>query len=252
MNGTPSDRTAIVTGAAQGVGAGIARALHAAGHPLLLCDINGAAAQSLADQMAADGGAPVRAFQVDVRNKAEVQAMVTAAISWQGNVSVLVNNAARTVAREFMDIEPAEWDDLLAVNLRSVLFGCQAVFPHMRDRGWGRIMNLSSVAGLRGGPQVQGAHYATSKAGIIGLGRYLAYEMAPYGIAVNTLAPGPIQTEQTALAPPDKLAAVSKTIPLGRLGTVSEVGGLAVYLASDEGGFVVGATLDVNGGIVMR
>ena len=245
-------RTAIVTGAAQGVGAGIARALHDAGHRVLIADINGDAAALLADTISAEGGAPVRAARVDVRIKAEVDAMVADAIAWSGDASILVNNAARTQARDFLEITADEWDDVIATNLRSMLFACQAAVPHMKQKRWGRIINVSSVAGQRGGPQVQGVHYASSKAGIIGMSRYLAYELAPHGIAVNTLAPGPILTAQTALAPPEKLAAVSAAIPLGRFGDVAEVGALAAYLASDAGGFVIGATLDVNGGIVMR
>src|SRR5262249_27262070 len=115
-----------------------------------------------------------------------------------------------------------------------------------------RIVNLASVAGQRGGPQVQGPHYASSKAGIIGLTRYIAHEVAKHGICVNAVAPGPILTEQTALAPPDKLAMVSASLPLGRLGRVEEVGELIAYLVSDAGGFTVGATFDVNGGLLMR
>jgi 3-oxoacyl-[acyl-carrier protein] reductase len=252
MNSTHSKRTAIVTGAAQGLGAGIARSLHRAGYPLLLADINLAGAQAVADKLAKEGEAPVRAIAVDVRHKDQVEAMAAAAVEWQGNVSILINNAGRTQARDFMAVTPEEWDDVLTTNLRSVMFGCQAVFPYMRTQGWGRIVNLASVAGQRGGPQVQGPHYASSKAGIIGLTRYLAYEVAKHGISINAVAPGPILTEQTALAPPDKLALVSASVPLGRLGQLDEVGELVNYLVSDAGGFAIGATFDVNGGLLMR
>lgn len=252
MTNSIAQRTAIVTGAAQGIGAGIARSLHRAGYPVVLADLNLAGAQKLAEELKKEGDAPLLPVAVDVRRKEQIEAMVAAAVEWRGNVSILVNNAARTQARDFMEVTPEEWDDVMATNLRSVLFACQAAVPHMRKQGWGRIVNLSSLAGQRGGPQVQGPHYACSKAGIIELTRYLAFDVAKYGISVNAIAPGPILTEQTALAPPDKLALVSQSVPLGRLGRVDEIGELVNYLVSDAGGFAVGATFDINGGLLMR
>jgi 3-oxoacyl-[acyl-carrier protein] reductase len=122
----------------------------------------------------------------------------------------------------------------------------------MSERGFGRILNLTSIAGLRGGPAVQGIHYIASKAGIVGITRYLAYELGPSGVTVNAIAPGPTLTPQTAAAPPEKLEAVRAQVPARRLGTVEEVAAVAVFLASDAAGFVNGAVIDVNGGLLMR
>lgn len=243
---------ALVTGAGQGLGAGIAAALHRAGHPVAIVDIDADRAKRTLERISAAGGAPATAIAADVRDPGSVRSAVDTCESTLGPVGVLVNNAALTRAVPFMELSVDEWDEVLAVNLRSVLLCSQAVVPAMRRQGWGRIINLTSVAGQRGGPQVQGPHYASSKAGIIGLTRYLGYELAPEGITVNAVAPGPIETEQTKAAPPEKLRAVASQIPVGRLGDPEEVGELVVYMASASAGFMVGATVDFNGGLVMR
>ena len=241
-------KTAFITGAAQGLGAAIARALHGAGHRVVLADLN----PDKAALIAASLGPNALALPLDVRTKPSFAAAIHATESHFGPIDILVNNAARTQARDFFSMAPDEWDDVLNTNLRSVVFGCQLTAQGMMDRGWGRILNLASIAGQRGGPQVQGAHYAASKAGIIGLTRYLAQQFAPFGVTVNTIAPGTILTEQTALAPPDKVALVVGQIPLKRIGQAHEVGDLAAFLASDRAAFITGTTTDINGGVLMR
>ncbi len=236
-------RTALVTGAAQGLGLAIARALHAAGHSVTMADINLEKAEAAAATLPG-----ARAIPLDVRRKDGF----AGALATIGPVDILVNNAARTQARDLYEITAEEWDDVLATNLRSILFATQTFAPSMTAAKWGRILNLASIAGQRGGPQVQGAHYAASKAGIIGLTRYLAHGLAPHGITVNTIAPGTILTEQTALAPPEKVALVVGQIPLGRIGQAEEVGALAAFLASDDAAFITGTTQDINGGVLMR
>ncbi len=236
-------RTALVTGAAQGLGLAIASALHDAGHSVTIGDLNIDKAEAAAATMPG-----VLALPLDVRHKDSFAAV----LATTGPIDILVNNAARTQARDLFDIEAEEWDDVLATNLRSILFATQVFAPGMIAAKWGRILNLASIAGQRGGPQVQGAHYAASKAGIIGLTRYLAHQMAPHGITVNTIAPGTILTEQTALAPPEKVALVVGQIPLGRIGQAKEVGHLAAFLASDNAAFINGTTQDINGGVLMR
>jgi 3-oxoacyl-[acyl-carrier protein] reductase len=242
-------RTAFVTGSAQGLGAAIGKSLLSSGYRVAFADINVEKARLALDGVALDQAAPI---QVDVRSKSSILAAVDECTSVLGPIDILVNNAALTVSRDFFEISVEEWDEVIAVNLRSVVLTAQATARGMIERGWGRIINMTSLSGQRGGPQVQGIHYSSSKAGIIGITRYLAHQLAPSNITVNAISPGPILTEQTALAPKEKLAAVAGQIPMGRLGRADEVGALASYLASDEAGFVTGMTLDINGGLLMR
>jgi 3-oxoacyl-[acyl-carrier protein] reductase len=185
--------------------------------------------------------------ECDVRSKESLREVFDEA----GEVDVMVNNAARTVSRPFWEIEQDEWDDVLAVNLRGVFFGCQLAGEHMRERGRGRIINLSSLAGQQGGA-VAGAHYAASKAGIIVLTKIVAQELAPHGVTVNAIAPAAVRTPVMDELPADRLEAVRQRIPVGRFGEAEEVGALAAFLASDEAAYITGATVDVNGGLFMR
>jgi 3-oxoacyl-[acyl-carrier protein] reductase len=234
-------RTAIVTGAAQGLGAAIARRLAADGDRVLVADVNLEGAEAVAAEI---GG---HAVEHDVRSLASWERLVVAA----GPVDVLVNNAARTEFRSFWEIEVEEWDDVLATNLRGTYLGCRVVGAQMRDRGSGRIVNLASVAGQRGA-SATGVHYATSKAAIVALTRHAATELAPSGVTVNAVAPAAIDGPQVAAVPPEKLEAMLRTIPLGRVGRPEEVAAVVAFLASDAAGFVTGATWDVNGGMLMR
>ncbi|MBI3709199.1 MAG: SDR family oxidoreductase [Proteobacteria bacterium] len=244
-----TDRTAFVTGAAQGLGAAIARALYSEGCRVALTDISPAVHDTA--RALDPGGTKVRALQLDVRDRDAFASCFADAVATFGGVDIMVNNAARTVARSLWDITPAEWDDVLAVNLRGVFFGCQIAGRHMRDRRRGRIINLSSIAGQQGS-LVNGAHYSASKAGILVLTKIFAQELAPYGVTVNTLAPAAIRTPALAASPPDKIEEIRRTMPVGRLGEPEDVAAAAVYLASDAAGFVTGATLDLNGGRFMR
>jgi 3-oxoacyl-[acyl-carrier protein] reductase len=166
-------------------------------------------------------------------------------------VDAWVNNAARTVAQPFLEIDPDEWDDVLATNLRGTYFGCRVAGIHMCERRSGRIVNLASVAG-QWGRSLTGAHYAASKAGIVAVTRNAATAFADAGVTVNAIAPAAIEGPAAAAMPPDKLAAYVDEIPVGRLGRPEEVAALAVFLASPEAAFTTGATYDVNGGILMR
>jgi 3-oxoacyl-[acyl-carrier protein] reductase len=200
-----------------------------------------------AERVAASLGERARAVECDVRSK-ESQRRV---IEDTGDVDVMVNNAARTVSRPFWEIPQDEWDDVLAVNLRGVFFGCQLAGERMRERGHGRIINLASLAGQQGGT-VAGAHYAASKAGIIVLTKIVAQELAPYGVTVNAIAPAAVRTPVMDQMPADRLEAVRERIPVGRFGEAEEVGALAAFLASEAAGYITGATFDVNGGLFMR
>jgi 3-oxoacyl-[acyl-carrier protein] reductase len=209
----------------------------------VLADVNVEGAEAVARSL----GDRARAVECDVRSKESLRRVVGDVDA----VDVMVNNAARTVARPFWEIEEDEWDDVLAVNLRGVFFGCQLAGERMRERGRGRIINLASLAGQQGGA-VAGAHYAASKAGIIVLTKMVAQELAPHGVTVNAIAPAAVRTPVMDAMPADRLEAVRQRIPVGRFGEAEEVGALAAFLASDEAGYITGATLDVNGGLFMR
>ena len=245
-------RVACVTGAAQGLGAAIARAFVARGDLVVLGDANEQAVAATARELDPSGerAIPLRA---DVRERADVERLVGEAIARGGRLDVMVNNAARTPIVSFWDITTEEWDDVLAVNLRGVFHGCQIAGAHMCERGGGggRIVNLASVAGQHG-RGVTGAHYAASKAGIVGLTRLLATELAPSGVTVNAVAPAAIDGPAAATVPPDRLAAMKAMIPVRRLGRPEEVADLVAFLTSQEAGFITGATYDVNGGLLMR
>jgi 3-oxoacyl-[acyl-carrier protein] reductase len=241
----------VVTGAAQGLGASIARALHERGDVVVLADENDDLNRETAAALDPAGEHAV-AVALDVRDLAAMQAVADFAVERFGRVDVWVNNAARTVICEFWEITPEEWDDVLAVNLRGVFFGCRVAGEHMRARGeGGRIVNLASVAGQHG-RGVSGAHYATSKAGIVGLTRVVAQALAQYRVTVNAIAPAAIEGPSVAALTPDRLEVVTSAIPVGRLGRPEEVAALVAFLTSSDAGYITGATYDINGGMLMR
>jgi 3-oxoacyl-[acyl-carrier protein] reductase len=233
-------RTAVVTGAAQGLGEAIARALHARGAHVVVADVNAEGAAAVADSL----GMRAEAVACDVRSR---DAM---AVLLDRDLDILVNNAARTVPRSLWELEEDEWDDVLATNLRSVFFGCQLAGSRLRERGWGRIVNLASISGQQ--PGAMGAHYAASKAGIVIVTKMFAAELAPAGVTVNAVAPAAVRTPAFDVLPPERLEALRERIPVGRFGEPEEVGELVAFLCSDAAAYVTGTTVDVNGGLLMR
>jgi 3-oxoacyl-[acyl-carrier protein] reductase len=232
---------AIVTGAGRGIGEAIARRLHADGNEDALTDIDHESVERVASELGA------RAIEHDVRELESWERLV----EQLDDVHVLVNNAARTEFRSFFEIDLDEWDEVLATNLRGVYLGCRVVGALLRDRGAGRIVNLASDAAFAasGG---SGAHYAASKAGVVAVTRRAATELAPYGVTVNAVAPAAIDGPLAQEVLRDRLAEKLSAIPVGRLGRPEEVAALVSFLASDDAGYITGATLDINGGVLMR
>lgn len=243
-------RVAVVTGPGRGLGEAIAARLVSDGYRVVYADVDeaaGAAAAGAADP----GGDSTLAVATDVRELASVEACLAAAVARFGGVDAWINNAALTKATPFFEIDPDEWDAVLTTNLRGAYFGCRVAGRHMQERGAGRIINLASMAG-QWGRSITGVHYAASKAGIVALTRFAATALAPYGVTVNAVAPGPIDGPSVAAMPSELVAAYVKQIPLERLGRPEEVAALVAFLASDASGFATGATYDLNGGMLMR
>lgn len=239
---------ALVTGGAGGLGAAIARALHRAGFRVAIGDLDLDLATALADELGEDA----LAIGLDVRSEDSFAAALSAIGDRWGAAQVLVNNAVITVARPVLDIPPDEFDAVMAVNLRGTFIGSQVFGRHFRDRGYGRIVNIASLAGQNGGTAT-GAHYAASKGGILTLTKVFARDLAPHGVTVNAIAPGPLDLPSVrALVPVDRLDAIVAGIPAGSLGDPAFVADMAVMLASRAASFVTGATWDVNGGLMMR
>jgi NAD(P)-dependent dehydrogenase (short-subunit alcohol dehydrogenase family) len=190
-------------------------------------------------------------IQLDVSDINGIKSAINEVLNKWGRIDILVNNAGIRFETPIEEINEEEWDQVLSVNLKSTFFFSQAVIPAMKERGWGRIINMSSIGG-QAGPLTSGAHYSASKAGQIALSKVYARSLAPYGITVNTVAPAAIRTPEMDKMDPAKLAQMVETIPLRRVGEPREVSDLVSYLASESGGFTTGATFDINGGRLMR
>jgi len=242
---------ALVTGAAQGLGNHIAARLHAAGYRIVLSDISLADAEAAARALDA-GGETVMPLALDVARRTDFEVALAAALERWGGLQVLINNAAVTRATPVMEISSAEFAEVVNVNLGGTFAGCQVMGSYMADQGYGRIINMASLAGQNGGTST-GAHYAASKGGIITLTKVFAKELAGRGVTVNAIAPGPIDSPMVeALVPRERLPGLLQAIPAGQLGDADFIGDLVVQLARPEAYFTTGATLDINGGLFMR
>ena len=240
-----TDKKALVTGATGGLGGAIARALHAQGAIVTLSGTRRAALDELAGQL----GSRVHVIACNLADKAEVEALVPEAEKAMGGLDILVNNAGVTRDNLFMRMKDAEWDDVLAINLTSAFRLSRAVLRGMMKRRYGRIIGITSVVGVTGNPG-QG-NYAASKAGMIGMSKALAAEVASRNITVNCVAPGFIESPMTEALNEKQKEAILASVPAGRLGMGADVAAACVYLASVEAAYVTGQTLHVNGGMAM-
>ncbi|MCR4420802.1 MAG: SDR family NAD(P)-dependent oxidoreductase [Clostridia bacterium] len=250
------NRVAIVTGAARGIGKAIARRFAEEGGAVALVDLQDQEAQAAAAELAGRGHRAL-AMRCDVSDSRQVKEMVGTVLREFGQIDILVNNAAfGPPSRRFAEIPEEEWDKTIAVNLKGVFLTCQAVLPHMQERGYGKIINISS--GNAVAPALPMAHYAASKAGVLGLTNDIALEYAPYGICINAILPGPVRTELwDCNIPPgvdkdDFFRELGQVVPMKRVGMPEDIASVALFLASDLSSFVTAGQIHVGGGLPLR
>ena len=238
-------KRALVTGASGGIGGAVARALHGAGAEVALSGTREAPLRELADEL----GARAHVVTANLSDAASVEALPKAAAAAMGGVDILVNNAGITRDNLFMRMSDDEWSQVIEVNLTSAFRLSRAVLRGMMKARWGRIVQITSVVGATGNPG-QG-NYAAAKAGLVGMSKSLAAEVASRGVTVNCIAPGFIATAMTDSLSDEQKGRILGAIPAGRMGTPEEIAAAALYLSSPEAGYVTGATLHVNGGMAM-
>lgn len=238
-------KRALVTGASGGIGGDTARALHAQGASVTL---SGTRAEKL-EELKAELGDRAYVATCNLMDSADVDGLPAKAVEAMGGLDILVNNAGLTRDNLFMRMKDEEWDQVIQVNLTAAFRLARASLRGMMKQRWGRIISVTSVVGTMGNPG-QG-NYAATKAGLVGMSKSLAHEVASRNITVNCVAPGFIQTAMTDALTDDQKAAISTQIPAGRLGQGTDIAAAVVYLSSDEAGYVTGQTLHVNGGMAM-
>jgi NAD(P)-dependent dehydrogenase (short-subunit alcohol dehydrogenase family) len=244
-------KVALVTGGGNGIGAATCRAFAAAGARVAVLDRAAGAAEAVAAEIARGGG-NATAHAVDVADRGVFTAVAAAIAETAGGIDILVNGAGTTVRAMIADMRPEDWDRVIAVNLTGALNGIQAVLPHMRKRGGGAIVNVASIAGQRisfGGT----ANYTASKAGLLGLTRHAAYELAPDGIRVNAVCPGPTATGFSGAIPSAETKAErARKIPLGRMCEAEDIADPILFLAGDAARMITGVALTVDGGVLVK
>ena len=238
-------RKALITGASGGIGGAIATALHAAGATVALSGTREEPLRALADEL----GDRAHVVTANLGDSAAVEALPKAAAEAMGGVDILVNNAGITRDNLFMRMSDEEWAQVIEVNLTSSFRLCRGVLRGMMKARWGRIVNIGSVVGATG--NAGQANYAAAKSGLVGMSKSLAHEVISRGITVNCIAPGFIQTAMTDKLNDEQKSRILTQIPAGRMGSAQDIASAALYLASDEAGYVTGTVLHVNGGMAM-
>lgn len=244
-------QTAVVTGGARGFGAQVVRALHAAGYRVVITDVTlGKDAQALASELDLSGDTAMMAT-LDVSKAEDFQTLLDKCVERWGSVEILVNNAARTAVEDVLDIDPAFFNEVMATNAGGTFAGCQVFGRHFKANGYGRLINMASLAGQNGGTAT-GAHYAASKGAILTLTKIFARDLAPFGVTCNAIAPGPMDTPTVRAVLGDNIDKAIANIPVRKLGDADFVAQMVVMLARSDAEFVNGACWDVNGGLFVR
>src|SRR5512133_493675 len=246
-----TDKTAVISGAAssRGIGRATAKLFAEQGARVVILDLDAVGAKQAAEEL----GTGHIGIGCDVGDLTSCREAAEQAISAFGKIDILVNNAGITQPLKLMDIAPENWQLVVDVNLKGILFLSQAVIPHMQRRRAGSIACMSSVSAQRGGGIFGGPHYSAAKAGVLGLAKAMARELGPDGSRVNSVTPGLIQTDITGdKLTPDMKAEIIRSIPLSRLGDAKDVANIYLFLASDLSAYVTGAVIDVNGGMLIH
>jgi NAD(P)-dependent dehydrogenase (short-subunit alcohol dehydrogenase family) len=245
-----SGRVAVVTGAASGIGLGVARRLAAAGHAVALLDLDGETVEKAAAELAGQGRQAV-GHEADVADRGTLERVYASVRRDLGPITIVVTSAGMEAFDPIMEITPERWDRIIAVNLTGTFTCVQLALPDMLDAGWGRIVTISSSSAQSGAPNM--AHYVASKGGVIGLTKAFARELAAKGITANTIPPTIVDTpmarkgEASGEVPPVEVMA--QMVPLGRAGTPDDIAAACAFLCSDEAGYITGQLIGVNGGM---
>ncbi|MHB1485832.1 MAG: SDR family NAD(P)-dependent oxidoreductase [Saccharofermentanales bacterium] len=241
-----NNKVCIVTGGAKGIGFAIAKCLSDYGAKVIIADIDEAGALNAAAKLKGESFG----IACDISDVSQVSMAITEIWQKFRRIDVLVNNAGILQTTVIDEITEEEWDHVMGVNLKSAFFTSQKVLKYMRLQNFGRIINISSLAGRNGGFET-GCAYSASKAGMIGMTRNIARKMAPFGITVNAIAPGTVESDLSKQFSEDAMKSILSNIPVNRLGKPEEISEIVAFLASDHSGFITGAVIDVNGGMFM-